>query len=231
MGKIIEEFKFFYYLFTHKNPVRYYKLWKRTLENDYLFQMKQPWLVLDATSYLDSIDLKNKLVFEWGSGGSTLYWLSRQAQVVSIEHDKKWYDQMKTLTINEQKLDLRNIIQDDLKYNNNFDPSNPSLYQSLVMPSNSFKKYVCQIDDFSDNYFDIILIDGRSRASCLKHSISKVKEGGLIILDNSNRTRYLTNTNSLLKFFYLIQFKGLVPGNKTISMTNIYQKLPKEKIL
>jgi len=54
----------------------------------------------------------------------------------------------------------------------------------------SFFDYVTAIDNYPDKYFDIILIDGRARPSCFKHSINKIKQGGYIILDNAERAEY-----------------------------------------
>ena len=46
------------------------------------------------------------------------------------------------------------------------------------------------IDQYPDEYFDIILIDGRARPSCFQYSFQKLKIGGLIILDNADIDYY-----------------------------------------
>ena len=43
------------------------------------------------------------------------------------------------------------------------------------------------IETFQDNYFDLILVDGRDRAKCIESSIPKLKSGGWLVLDNSER--------------------------------------------
>lgn len=55
-----------------------------------------PWFTYPMIEYLNSLDLKNKKVFEWGSGNSTLYFSQRAKNIISIEHDKKWFDQIKS---------------------------------------------------------------------------------------------------------------------------------------
>jgi hypothetical protein len=42
----------------------------------------------------------------------------------------------------------------------------------------------------SDNSFDFILVDGRNRQRCLGNARSKVKVGGIVCLDNSEREEY-----------------------------------------
>jgi predicted O-methyltransferase YrrM len=85
-----------------------------------------------------------------------------------------------------------------------------------------FALYVKQIDEFPDEYFDIILIDGRARPSCIKRSVSKVKPGGLLILDNSEREYYLAKAIEYLKAFQRNEFYGLVSSVPVISKTDIF---------
>lgn len=55
----------------------------------------------------------------------------------------------------------------------------------------NFETYVKSIDKFPDNYFDLIIVDGRARPSCIKHAMNKVKTGGVLLIDNADRTYYL----------------------------------------
>lgn len=43
------------------------------------------------------------------------------------------------------------------------------------------------LDEYADRDFDFILIDGYERARCATSALSKVKEGGYIYLDNSDK--------------------------------------------
>ncbi|MGD0612699.1 MAG: hypothetical protein ABSB41_14420 [Anaerolineales bacterium] len=56
------------------------------------------------------------------------------------------------------------------------DISNPDDYVSGSpdYQGYTFKKYVAQIDEFKPDYFDIVLVDGRARPSCIKHAVGKV---------------------------------------------------------
>jgi hypothetical protein len=105
------------------------------------------------------------------------------------------------------------------------DFTNPNHYYSNDenYPANTFKSYACYIDKFEDGYFDIVLIDGRARPSCLKHAVSKVKKGGLLILDNAERKYYLANNLIDENQFRLILNKPAPsPFMNFYSQTNIW---------
>ena len=84
----------------------------------------------------------------------------------------------------------------------------------------NFKNYCLSISFFPDQYFDLILIDGRCRESCLQLSASKVKKDGFIILDNSERESYW---NAVLKNKYVLHkhYFGMGPRLKSFWRTSI----------
>lgn len=43
------------------------------------------------------------------------------------------------------------------------------------------------LDQYADETFDFILIDGSQRGNCAKSAITKIKGGGYIYLDNSDK--------------------------------------------
>ena len=104
------------------------------------------------------------------------------------------------------------------------DIADPNLYLSddVTFSECNFRKYVCQIDLFPDNIFDIVLVDGRARPSCIKHASKKVKIGGLIVLDNSDREYYLRMTANLLQDFDRRIFQGVAPGVTWFTETSIF---------
>ena len=75
----------------------------------------------------------------------------------------------------------------------------------------SFKRYATLIDRLNNNKFDLILIDGMARASCLYHAASHVAEGGCIVLDNAERDYYMQNVNFLFEGWERILFEGYGP--------------------
>ena len=64
----------------------------------------------------------------------------------------------------------------------------------------SFAPYVTAIDEYPDHFFDLVLVDGRSRKFCLEHAITKTRPGGFIVMDNSSTQEYLEFYSPLEKF-------------------------------
>ena len=205
---------------------KHFSRWLRSLRKDYLLKLKQPWLVFDAIDYLSSLPLKGKRVFEYGSGGSTLFWLSNGAKCVSIEHNQKWYELMHPHFEGIDRIDYRLVLPEPSENKETLDIADPYMYFSddVMFSECNFRKYVCQIDPFPDNIFDIVLVDGRARPSCIKHASKKVRIGGLIILDNSDREYYLRMTANLLQDFDRRIFQGVTPGVTWFTETSIFTR-------
>ena len=71
--------------------------WLLSLQGDYLLRRRRRWLTYDTIRYLTKHVGPNLKVFEFGSGGSTLFWLPRVAKCVSIEHDPGWVARLQLL--------------------------------------------------------------------------------------------------------------------------------------
>ena len=87
----------------------------------------------------------------------------------------------------------------------------------------SFKNYVNSITEYPDSSFDLISIDGVARSSCIKASIPKLKKGGYLMLDNSEREEY-QEAIKLLNNFERIDFEGPGPYNFYFWTTTIWKK-------
>lgn len=183
-------------------------------------------MTFDAFDFLKSRQLEGKRVFEYGSGGSTLFWVRQGASCVSIEHDPLWYKRMLGLLPGTKKLDYR-LCEPDKRpnsENNVRDPSDPDQYSSRDLIDLDFEHYVTQIDEFRDGFFDVVMIDGRARPSCLKHSSRKIKKGGFLILDNADQCYYIAHwkTQYLLRGYDLKEFYGAGPCGHEFWQTNVY---------
>lgn len=132
-----------------------------------------PWIVPESFDKLKEIIKPDWKVFEWGAGGSTLYFASQCKFVVSVEHNIQWYNR-----VNDMLMDRILRSQAHL-----------CLVRGLGDGvENAFTSYAGFIKSYPDNYFDLVYIDGEasSRGWCLTNSITKVKPGGYMLLDNSN---------------------------------------------
>lgn len=175
-----------------------------------------PWLPYLAIDFLENWLHKSFEVFEWGSGLSTFYFSERVKSVISIEHNNDFIlenkpENVKQIIVPPELIELGN------------DPSNPLHYRARPLANYNFKKYAESIEYFG--LFDIIFIDGRARASCLYHSFKHLKEGGFIIIDNTERDYYLKNFD--LNEWESIKFFGYGPENswpwETTFLTNLYK--------
>lgn len=122
----------------------------------------EPWLAETALILISSYLNPDHKVFEFGSGGSTLWFANRVKMVISIEHDEKFYEKVKSML---HKNEHANVIFAERPYNK-------------------------EIENILDESADLIVVDGRDRVKCVISSIPKLKPGGWLILDNSEREYY-----------------------------------------
>jgi hypothetical protein len=216
-----------FFIKTALTPQRKYLFsWLKSLRHDYLLDEPSPWLTFGSIEFIRSYLKKGMRTFEYGSGGSTLFWLSYGCSCVSIEHDPNWYESMSQRIKTSRKLDYRLIPPDETNPIDSSEVSDPLLYLSDApcFRGFQFENYVKQIDAFPDNYFDLVLIDGRARPSCVMHCVHKVRQGGLLILDDvlEDRAYYLSKAHFYLDDFDCYEFPGLLPGLSHFGNTVVF---------
>jgi hypothetical protein len=213
-------------LLSHSTQRKHLFRWLNSLRKDYFPRKRVPWLPFDALDYINSLPLEKNQVFEYGSGGSTLYWLSRNMVCVSVEHDPSWYESVQTHLNSSIEVDYRLVQPTKFKKPILLDVSDPllNLSDDPAFPEYSFENYVSQIDAFPQDHFDIVLIDGRARPSCILHSVTKVKVGGFLILDNSDRSYYLDKTSTILMNFDRKTFRGVTPCATWFTETSVFTR-------
>lgn len=208
----------------------YYPRWKKALEsNSTTMQDRLPWLSFPAIELLQRSLKNTDKVFEYGGGGSTLFFVDRVAEVVTVEHDEAWFLSLEEHMKGEKgaKWEGHHIPPGDGDLVRSPDASEPLHYSSTddVSKGKNFKQYVSQIESFPDLYFDVILVDGRARTSCLYHAVPKLRKGGLLVLDNAERAHYtLKNEKAIAQLDMILQ--GMAPclHNRDFSETRIYRK-------
>lgn len=152
-----------------------------------------PWYTYPAIEYLQRLNFKNKNIFEYGSGYSSIFWSKNAKSITSAEDSEKWY---------------KNILSYHLKNHNCYHFSSKNGYINSV---NNTRGY------------DVISIDGKWRLPCAKASITNLKSGGMIILDNSDWYRI---TAQYLRYngFTQIDFSGFGPINNYTWTTSMFYK-------
>jgi len=199
--------------------------WLASLAPGHLLRRGLPWLVYDAIDYLDAIDMRGWRVFEFGSGGSTRYWLRRGAVVTSVEHDPVWHARVLAAIPPAAPLDSRLVPPEpDPDPVAAPDPADPAACVSASFPRDRLRytRYVAQIDGCPDGSQDLVLVDGRARPSCVARAAPKVCPGGLLVLDNSDRPYYTARLGAVLAGFRPLVFRGVLPAIPAFSETTIY---------
>lgn len=133
---------------------------KHTLEIGY------PWIAFGAILALERI-LGGKTtrrtfnILELGSGGSTVFLSRRCKNLLSLEHNKDWYEKVK------EALPV---------------PNNVNL---VCKPVKELEKLIKKQDD---GYFDLVFVDSgysyEARNLLMNVSINKIKKLGWLLIDN-----------------------------------------------
>ncbi|MDB9488969.1 class I SAM-dependent methyltransferase [Dolichospermum circinale CS-534/05] len=156
-----------------------------------------PWYTYPAIEFIENKIYSDFRVFEYGSGNSSLWWSKRVTQVISIENDANWF----------------NYIKENM-------PSNVELY---LIEDNL--EYAAAILQYEDHLFDVIIVDGSNRNQCAEFAISKVKDQGFIIFDNTDDHRHAEGVKKLLDSgFMKIDFYGMIPSYLYKNCTSIFFK-------
>ncbi len=184
-----------------------------------------PWITFGAINYLKDFLSKKMVAFEWGSGDSTLFFAQRTKRVISVEHVPYWYKKI------EKRIGLAKIKNVDLfliepVYSEGVDSlytSDDGKYVGKDFTGLSFEDYVKVIDNFPDEYFDVVCVDGRARPGCIKHALPKIRKSGILLLDNSERPEYQQAEYNMVDW---VRTSYLGPGPGTVNEweTTIWQK-------
>lgn len=132
---------------------------------DQLLHPNDPWLTREAISFFDGYLRSDMCGFEFGSGRSTRWLARRMARLISIEDDPSWFQRVRR--------DVENLNVD----------------YRFASTAAGCREYVSQLLAFPDATFDLILIDGSCRDRCISAAATKIKPGGIVVLDNADEIR------------------------------------------
>jgi hypothetical protein len=181
--------------FTWLDAVSFYFPWRRLMNAEgHCLEHEVPWLTFPAISHIQEFLDSSMRVFEYGSGGSTLFFARRVREVVSMEHDEEWYEKLQQ-RLEDQRIEnctVHHVPPSVTKDADGRDPANPDDYVSSSdqYRGKFFREYVTKIEDYPDRSFDVVVVDGRARPSCFEHGVSKVRDDGLLVFDNTNCDHY-----------------------------------------
>jgi predicted O-methyltransferase YrrM len=212
--------------------VKYFYAWQRYIDlRSNALTDERPWITFEAIDFLNSILSDSMKVFEYGSGGSTIFFAKNVKEVISVEHDETWFQSVSASLKAKGLKNTDNLYLIAPEYEDvqsNLNPADPDSYvsDSSDFFGYTFRSYVKSIDRYEDDYFDLVLIDGRARPSCFKHAVSKVKKAGFIVLDNAERDYYkYAHTSLSTEKWKKVSFFGPGPYNRYFWETCAWQRL------
>ena len=164
-----------------------------SITNSSPLDLELPWWSLSAIREMEKHLNHSHRVFEWGSGGSSVFLARRCKKLTTIEHDPDWFEQVGAI-INEQDIGNSQLLQRETNLENE--------KRFLASP------YATALQ----STHDVIVIDGEdhfgpeskwsARESCFYLAEQWVcKDGGLIVVDDSWRypaLRQKTNAQKMV---------------------------------
>lgn len=183
------------------------------------FLAAKPWIAHYAFKRLESLIKPEMSVLEFGSGGSTLYLADKVASIYSIEHDPDWYRVIYSAL--EKFPSVHHVLVPAEK------KEGPECYKSvhgLFSEGLNFEKYAHAADHLPGLSIDLLIIDGRVRPQCLIQAKSKLKPGGILLFDNSDRASYQPTISSELQGWEMEKYNGVTVYDAFFNETRIYFK-------
>ncbi len=158
-----------------------------------------PWYTYPAIEYLVQFDYQNKKIFEYGCGYSSAFWAERALNVTSIEDNQTYFERWK------KEFNMQNL---NICYR-----EEGEIYEKAIFED--------------ETKYDVIVIDGKRREECAQAAVQKLADGGMIILDDSDRintSQEYVNAAEILKQANLLQvdFYGFCPMNNYTKTTTIF---------
>lgn len=162
----------------------------------------QPWYTYPAIRALDHILQPEFRVFEFGGGLSTQYYERRCAEVHTVEDNQEWFARIKKRTSKAMVYYLTGQL------------------------------YVDKINEFPEGYFDLIAVDGSNRLACFLAANARLRRGGYLVLDDTDKEQTMTGPISTLDAmicasteFDTVRCTGWIPGSFWVKETTICRKL------
>jgi len=181
-------------------------LWQRAATP---MSLRVPWWPYEASAWVAEHLPPNAQVFEYGAGGSTLWLHDQGASVTAAEHHEGWHSQLAAALPPTVTLMLR--------------PPQPHGTLTSAVEPGYFDAYVAAIDSQPDGGLDLVIVDGRARAACVRHAAPKVRPGGLLLLDDTERPRYAPAC-AILAGWERRDFRGLKPGLRSPAQTSVWRR-------
>jgi len=205
----------------HKNKLSWKNSFYQGLStNEY--QNYIPWYCYEAINFLEQKNLKDFLIFEFGCGASTLFYLRKGCKILCIETNKRWFEFIVDLIRKQQiKSDFLVIDQKNFFKNQNIEIH----LMEDGLTNEKYQNFCQNISQERNILFDYIIVDSLKRYLCCKNSITALNKTGAIILDDSERKNY----EKIFDFFAINNFEnqdffGIAPAQLRLKKTSFFSK-------
>jgi hypothetical protein len=167
-----------------------------------------PWIAWPCIDFLNGYLHPEHRVFEWGGGGSTLFFLKKGCRVTTVESSARWVGHIES--------EIRKLSEDardrwDLRFVPVTGNSDPAI-----------DEYVGQVAAGAP--WDVVMVDGWSRVDCLRRALPHVKPSGVLVLDNADQKQF-ENAPQFMDGWERHAFRGLGVARSWVTQTDVYQNL------
>jgi predicted O-methyltransferase YrrM len=166
-----------------------------------------PWFSYAAIDFLEKFTRPGMEVFEYGSGGSTLFFARRAKSVLAVEDNATWFRYViRKLEQREVRNAMVKLCPFDIYHTEHF--AETAYFRALP-----------------EGPFDIILVDGSEdngspiRPMCFERAEVRVKKGGIIVVDDSWRYPELRKRN---RAHCCRTFESVGPCRPGVTSTDVF---------
>jgi len=170
------------------------------------------WITEDAFNYLKEFLQPGMMVFQYGSGYSTLFLSRQQIQLYTVENSAR-----RLADVQEKLMEsTRRLLKLDLYL---------KTYSTDSMTSFRDSGFATSIQEAKVK-FDVILVGNEeveqehTRIACFQQAEEAIKPGGLIILNDFWRYEALRETHKAQE---LLVFEGVGYGRKRLTSTAVFR--------
>lgn len=169
-------------------------------------ELELPWFSYGAIDFLENYLQKETRVFEFGSGGSTLFFAQRARSVVAVEDNAHWCELVAA------KIAARKINNVDLRHV----PVTFTIEEAFASSA--------YVNAVRESTFNVIIVDGaewtpNARPICFRAAEKQIAPGGIIVVDDSWRYRELRQTHRAKRVEI---FESVGPARYGVTSTDVY---------
>eukprot|EP01084_Bolivina_argentea_P117775 209087_1 len=206
---------------------------------------KQIMMVSAEIDVIKSYLKPTTVMFEYGSGGSTIYFSYLVKKLFSAEHSVEWFNQMKSKIIKHENIDNVTLLyaqpdieswksigctdigifakqeifgSDQLRHTFGPNLDNKWVYASYKQRVAVFNDYINLIDKTGVKRFDVVLIDGRARGECAFKVLDYIDRDSVVIIHDwyLEEEGYKVFNRNLSTEYFKQKSRYLLPSYKRV---------------